>query len=167
MGALATPLLIGSTVMQASGALQQGREAKAQSYSQALQLEASAGQDRASAQRSAAEQRRQARLVQSALQARAGGSGLDAGVVSLDTGIEGEGEYRALTALFQGEEQARGKEFAASNARLTGRAQKSASKTQAISSILSGATMYSKYGAGGPKIADWEPYEDFTTGGPQ
>lgn len=164
MGALAKPLLIGSTIMSASGALQQGREAKAQAYSQASQLDASAGQDRASAQRAAAEQRRQAKLAQSALQARAGGGGLDAGVVTLDTGIEGEGEYRALTALFQGEEQARGKEFAASNARATGDAQKRASRTRAFSSILSGATMYSKYGGGGPKIADWEEYDAFKIG---
>lgn len=159
MGALATPLMIASTVLGARGAMQQGDAAKQQAYSQAAQLDAAAGQDRASAQRSAAEQRRQARLAQSALMARAGGAASDAGVVSLDAGIAGEGEYRALTALFQGEEEARGKEFAAANARATGDAAKRAARTKAFSSILAGgSTLFDKYGGGGPGIA---PADEF------
>lgn len=154
MGALATPLMIASTVLGATGTMQQGNAAQQQAYSQAGQLDAAAGQDRASAQRGAAEQRRQARLAQSSLQARAGGSGSDAGVVALDAGIAGEGEYRALTALFQGEEEARGKEFAAANARATGDAAKKAGRTRAFSSILAGgSTLYDKYGGGGPGVS--------------
>lgn len=157
MGALATPLMIASAVLGANGAMQQGSAAQHQAYSQAGQLDAAAGQTRASAQRAAGEQRRQARLAQSALQARAGGGGSDAGVVALDAGIAGEGELRALTAMFQGEEDARGKEFAATNARASGDAAKKASRTKAFSSILAaGSTLFDKYGAGGPSgSVDW------------
>lgn len=157
MGQLAAPLMIASTVLGASGTLQQGNAAQQQAYSQAGQLDAAAGQTRASAQRGAAEQRRQARLAQSALQARAGGAGSDAGVIALDAGIAGEGEYRALAQLFQGEEEARGKQFAAANARASGDAAKKASRTRAFSSILAaGSTLFDNYGAGGPKgSVDW------------
>ena len=75
------------------------KAAKADAEFEAQQLEASAGRDRAAGQRRAADERRQARLVESALQARSGGDVVP-GIVKLQSDIAGEGEYRALTALY-------------------------------------------------------------------
>lgn len=149
MAQAAVPLMIASTVAGASGAMQQGSASKASAYSAATQLETAAGQDRATAQRQAIDQRRQARLLSSKLQARAGGDS-GAGIINLDTGITGEGEYRALTALFNGEESARGKEHQAANARITGDNAVRAARTAAFSTVLQGASsMFGKYGQGG------------------
>lgn len=151
MAELAKSIMVGSTILNANSQLNQGNAAQTQAYSQASQLESMAGQTRATAQRSGIEQRRQAKLAQSALLARAGGGAGDIGVINLDKGIQGEGEYRALSALFQGEEEARSKEVAAANARTTGDAAAQAGKTRAFSSILTGASsLFSKYGGGGP-----------------
>jgi hypothetical protein len=137
---------IGTQVM---GQQKSKKAAKADAEFEAQQLEASAGRDRASGQRRAAEERRQARLVESALQARAGG-GLDPTIVKLQSDIAGEGEYRALAALYEGEESARGKEASAQANRRTGRARGQAIDYQSTGTILQGAsTLYSKYNTKG------------------
>lgn len=135
---------------------QQGakKAAKADAEFEAQQLESAAGRDRASGQRRAAEERRQARLVESALQARSGG-GLDPTIAKLQSDIAGEGEYRALTALYEGEESARGKLASADATRRTGRARGQAADLQSFGTILGGAgSLYSKYGGTGGQFSD-------------
>lgn len=123
------------------------KAAKADAKFQAEQLRERAAVSRAAGQRAAADQRRQSRLVESAIQARAGGGGLDPGVVKLMADVAGEGEYRALSALYEGETGALGDEAKAGAALRTGRAQADAANYQSAGTALSAASsMFSKYG---------------------
>lgn len=147
MGQLAWPLMVASTVLQGVGAHEEGKgQQRALNY-QAAQLNQQAGQTRASAQREAIEQRRQAALANSRLQALAGGGGTDAGVVNIASNIAGEGEYRALASLYEGEERAIGMDMAATGKRFEGKQAKRAGNMKAISSLLSnGSSLAYKYG---------------------
>lgn len=113
---------------QAAGQAAAAQEAAAASQLQAAQfaqtlagrraesLEDRAGQERAAAQRAAIEQRRQGRFAQSRARAvaAAGGAAVsDPTVVGLLGDIDTEAELRALGALSEGEELARGLEFGA------------------------------------------------------
>lgn len=145
MGVSAT---VAATFLSAASSYNQGRSAQASKDAQARQMDQQAGQERAASQRTAAEQLRQARLAQSRLQALAQGGGTDVGVVNLSKQIAGEGEYRALTALYEGEDRATGLEYGADVARVEGKNAKLAGTIGAFSSILSGgSSMYSKFGA--------------------
>ena len=83
---------------------------------EAEQLNYQAGQTRATAQRAARDEIRKERILQSraiALAADSGGAVSSPDLVNLIGGIEGEGEYRALTALYEGGTAARGQELMA------------------------------------------------------
>lgn len=150
------------------GQMQAGQAAKAQGKAQqqatdyqAQQAVVQAGQERAAAQRRAIAQRRATDRVQSNLQARAaasGGGALDPSVIDISGDIAQEGEYRALSALYEGEDRARGLENSASLRRYEGSASRAAGNTaadiygtRALGTALSGAsTLFAKYGGGGP-----------------
>lgn len=128
-----------------------GRAADQQARARAAQYEQQAGQEVAASQRKAIEERRRARLLSSKLQARAGGGASDPGVVALDAGIVGEGEYRALTELYFGDERAAGLKDSAAAMRATGAAARSRGMLGAVPSIFSaGQTMWDKYGKSNP-----------------
>ncbi len=139
-----------STVFQAAGAIGGGVSKDNAARFQAQQLETAAGQERAAAQRAAEEQRRQARLAGSRLQAVAGGAGSDPTVMNLAADIAGEGEYRALTALFEGESRARGMEGQARAARYEGKQARTAGMMKAATTVFSAGSnsMLEKYGGG-------------------
>ena len=136
-----------STVLTVKGQQDAKKAGKADAEFLAGQQREAAGRSRAIGQRQAIDERRQARLVDSALQARAGGGGLDPTVVKLSQDITGEGEYRALAALYEGESGALGLEDQA-NAGLRSQAARSrAMDYQTASTIVSaGSQMASKYG---------------------
>lgn len=114
---------------------------------QAEQLRARAEVSRAQGQRVAAGERREARLLESALQARAGGGGLDPTVAKLQADIAGEGEFRALSALYEGETGALGDEASADSGLRSQRARSSAANYAMASTMLSSASsMYGTYG---------------------
>lgn len=116
---------------------------------QADQLSAQAGTERATAQRRAMEERRQARLVSSrALSlAAAGGGADDPSVVNNLANIAGEGEYRALTALYEGNDAAASMEADAAARRRGAKSVKTAGLIKAGTTILStGASLFSRYG---------------------
>ncbi len=144
----------GAAAAQATGAANQA------DY-QAAQLDQQAGQTRASSQRTAIDQRRQAKIAQSNLQAATGGGSSDASILGLTGQIAGEGEYNALTAMYEGEEQARGTEMQATSARGQARQyramaedKKSASGIGGLGGLLSaGSTLFSKFGSGGPSAS--------------
>lgn len=143
-------LAVASTVLQAGGSIMQGNAANESAQFQAAQLDQQAGQERASSQRSAMEEQRQARLALSRLQNNAGGGGGDATAVKLAGDIAGEGEYRALTALYNGEERARGMETSAGARRYEGKQAQTASYLKAAGTIFSDVpSLYDKYGKGG------------------
>lgn len=144
--------LVGAGVGAISSAAQ-GRAAQKQADFQAAQLEQRAGQERAQAQRVAEDKRREASILASNLRAAAGASGggvTDPTVSKLEADIAGQGEYNALAALFNGEEQALSNETQAAAARVSGKTARKAGYLGAASDLLSGAansaTMFMKYG---------------------
>lgn len=127
-------------------------------------MEQEAGQARASAQREAAEQRRQGRLVRSRAAAVMGGSG-----TAIETDILGdidtEAELRALTSLYEGEETARGLEYGAlleraggEGRRYAGEVERRVANKRAFLTLAGGAgqaaTLYATYGQDGPPTFD-------------
>lgn len=152
MGLLAAvPTILGVVggVVKA-GAEISGANAQAKDLnSQATQLDARAGAVRASSQRSAIDQRRQARLTNSralAVAAASGGSATDPTVVNIIANTEGEGEYRALTDLYNGNEQGISYEQQAAARRTEAKNIKKAGKLKAFSTVLStGESLFSRY----------------------
>lgn len=137
----------------AGGTILQGEAANASGKSEQMQLNQQAGQDRAISQIEATRVRRSARYAQSralALAAASGAGASDPTVVNLIGGIAGEGEFQALSALYTGEESARGQEFAGKIARKEGSSAKTASYFKAAGTLLSGASSWAdKYGGDG------------------
>ena len=128
---------------------------------EAKQLEQQAGQEIASSQRAASEERRRARIIASrslALAAASGAGASDTTVSNLLADIEGEGAYRASLALYQGEESARKLRMGADGKRYEGQAaadgadiKASAYDLEAAGTVISGASsIYGKYNDGGP-----------------
>ena len=148
MAEMMTFLPVVGTVLQVAGSVAGGINAKSAADSQAAQLDAAANTAQASSQRAASEQRRQARLGVSRALAVAGGGAGDIGVQNLMADITGEGEYRALSALFEGNERATGMRDQANLKRWEGKQARTAGYIDGISSALSGSgsSMFKKYG---------------------
>lgn len=148
--AIPLALMAGSTLLHAGGTIAGANAQAGQLRSEASQFDALAGQDRASSQRTGAEQRRQARLLQSralAVAAASGGGASDPTVINILSRLEGEGEYRALTALYEAEEAARSKELQANARRKEAKNVKRAGLVGAAGKVLEGgATMYQRFG---------------------
>jgi hypothetical protein len=110
--------------------------------SDAKQLRYAAGQTRASSQRAAAEERRRARLLDSrarAVAAKSGGGVGDPSVMNLRADIAAQGEYRALSRLYEGETEAGSLEVEAHERRR-------ATRGRSIATILDAASTFaSKY----------------------
>lgn len=147
------PMLIMMAASAAVSVIGQQSAAKAQQAGldyQAKQQEAAAGQTRASGQRESMEQRRQATLAQSRVQALAGGGGSDESILNLTGNIAGEGEYNALSALYESEESALGREAQATGLRMEGKSVRRAANWKSASTVLSTASsMFGNYGKGG------------------
>lgn len=155
--AIPLALMAGSTILQAGGTIAGANAQAGQLKSEATQLDALAGTDRASAQRTGSEQKRQARLLQSralAVAAASGGGASDPTVINILSRLEGEGEYRSLVALYEGEEVARSKEAQASARRKEAKNVKRAGYLSAAGKVLEGgATMFTRFGGGGPSVS--------------
>ncbi len=105
------------TLLEAEGVEQESQTIRAQSRMRrksaefkAKQLEVRAKETIAAQQRVAAEERRQSELAQSrilALAAASGASASDATVENLIARTAGEGAYRSMIALYEGESEAR------------------------------------------------------------
>lgn len=141
-------LMAGTTLLKLSGQRQQRKAEERAAQLESAQMDRQAQVERAMSQREALEERRQARLAQSALQARAGGGGPDIDRMSGD--IAAEGEYRALSALYAGETGARSAEFGASQRRQQGRDASRAGRIAEMGTLLNfGSQMYGNFGGGG------------------
>jgi len=138
------------TIFSAYSQQQGGKDQQRLANFQADQLDRNAGQSLAASQRNAFQERRQARLVSSRAQALAAASGAgatDPTVLNIQGDIAKQGEYNALTALYNGDVQAQDQRFAAQARRTSGAMEKSAADTQALSTVLSGAaSLYDRYG---------------------
>jgi len=148
-------LMAASAAVSIIGQQQSAKAEQANAEFQGKQLEQQAGQTRATAQRQGLEDQRQARLANSRIQALAGGGGGDESVMDLTGKIAGEGEYAALTSMYQGEEGALGREGQAASLRFQGQAARTAANYKSASTILStGSSMFGKYGGGGFGASD-------------
>lgn len=160
-----TMLSAAATAVSALGSIASGNAARGQANYQARQMEQQAGQERATAQRAAIEQRHKAALAGSraqALAAASGGGASDPTIVGIQSDIAGQGEYNALSALFNGEERARGMETQAQATRFQGQQARKAGVMGAFTSVANGAgtimgsgnSLLNKYG-GGPEELPW------------
>lgn len=142
-------LAIGGKLVEGVGSIVGGNSQAKQLKSEAKQLERNAGLERATSQRQSIEERRQAELASSralALAAASGGGADDPTVVNTIADIEGEGEYRALTALYNGDQSARGMEDEAAARRKEAKNIKRASIFKAVGSVLSaGSSLMDRY----------------------
>lgn len=141
-------------MQQAAGIKAAGRAQLEQAKYQAASAKVAAGQQRASAQRSAIEDRRKGQLAQSraaAVAAASGGSVSDISSIIGDLGTEGR--YAALTSLYEGEDRARDLETRGALALYEGQSAYRAAKTDAGSAkmkafsslVQGGSSLYSKY----------------------
>lgn len=138
----------------ASAAKAEGKQAEKVGEWQASQLRQRAGQERAAAQRQAIEERRQGDLAVSrarALSAGSGASASDTTVMNIYSDLAAEGEQNAMTALWEGEEAAKGLEMQAAGAQYEGAAAAQAGKFQSTATkragYLSGVGTAMSYGA--------------------
>lgn len=157
-------LAVAAVVM--AGQYMGGRAAKKGAINDAKQLQKRAGQTRATAQRAAIEERRDAKYLMSrarALAAASGGGVSDPSVVNILGDIEAEGEYNALARMYEGETAAQSDQAMAKARRSEGNAAMNASYFNMASTAASayagvggkipkfstGTTFASKYGGGG------------------
>ncbi len=141
---------IAGTVLSAGGSIFSGRAAKRSADDEADQLHRRAGARRAEAQAGAREERRVNRYAKSRAQAVAAASGAslaDPTFVNYMGDLDAEGEYGALSRLYEGYEEAAGYEDAATARRREGRAARTAGYARGLTSALIGVeTLKSKYG---------------------
>lgn len=143
-------MMAASAAVSVVAAQEQAKSQESALEYQARQQERKAGEERAVAQRQAQEQRRQAVLAISRAQAVTGGGSTDDGVLDLVGDIAAEGEYNALTALYEGEERGLGREMQASGYRMEGANARSAANWKSASTVFStGTSMFGNYGNGG------------------
>lgn len=147
MGELAFIVGIGLT---AKAQREAGKEGKAEAFFQAGQLEQRAGVTRGASQRAAIRELDVAENIQSralALAAASGGGVTNPTVLNILADIEAEGEYRSLTQLYTGEDEARGMEAQAVSLRRTGRAKEKIGNLKSVGTILTGVSEWqSRYG---------------------
>lgn len=150
----------------AAAARQAGKDQEAENEYQAKQMEVQAGQERASSQRRAIEERRRTNIAESraaAVVAGSGGDTLDPSVVKIMGDLESEGSYNVDVAKYEGEDKARNLETGASLQRYQGGIARAAGANEAKADYLKvgstvfsgGSTLMDKYGGGGPTTIRW------------
>src|ERR1700741_1427894 len=139
------------TGMTMRAQIKAGQGARDAANYEAAQLEQSAGQQVATGQHAALEEQRQAQIAQSralVVAAASGGGASDPTVVNIIAKLAGEGAYRGMVDVYQGDEKARQLRDQAAATRYNGEQAYQNAKYGAISTAISGASsMYSKYAA--------------------
>jgi hypothetical protein len=139
------------TLLSAGGKVYGAQKSAASADYSAAVLDQQAGQSVASGIQGSINERRKAQYVASAAQARAaasGGGATDPTVVDIIGNIQGEGEYRALTELYQGQDRATSLRARASGLRREASAERTSGWLSGISTVLSGgSSFYDKYAA--------------------
>lgn len=155
--AILPALMVAGSAVSAAGTIVGANSEARELRREAAQLEANAGQERAASQRRAMEERRAGKLAASralAVAAASGGGADDPTIVNAIADLEGEGEYRALTALYEGNVAGDDLERQAGARRREAKSVKKASKFKALGTILgAGASLYDRYGGSKPKPA--------------
>lgn len=135
------------TVISADQQRRAGEIDKMNADFQASQLERNANTAAAESQREAIKVRREAKYAESrarALAASSGGDASDPTVVHLINGIQDEGEYSALSALYNGNSQYGAMNTAAAVSRGTGKAAKNAGYARAGATTAAGLADFAR-----------------------
>ena len=122
-----------------------GNEAKKRGDLDARELRKRANARRAAGHREAEEEQRNAELAYSralAIAAASGGGVSDPGVVKIFADLQAEGDFRVLSRLYAGEDEAQGIEYRADVAQREGRARRKLSRYGALSEAVSFAERY-------------------------
>lgn len=137
-----------STMASAMGTIAQGNANRANLTNQAAQLSQQAGQTRASSQRDAANKLRTGEYAVSRAAAVTGASGANPDSVTAvtnETNLSGQSEYGALTAMFNGEEKARGLQYEANSDIMKGQSAHDAGAISGVGNVsLAAGSMYGK-----------------------
>ena len=136
-----------STGLTAAGTVYGGLQAKAGAEAEGKQLKTKGDEERAIGQRKAMQARREKQLTQSRIQAVAaasGGGASDDSITVLMQGVEQQGDYNSMLALYQGN-SGRNKAYASAAAR---RAEGRSALTGSVLGAAgkAGANLYSIYG---------------------
>jgi hypothetical protein len=126
-----------------------GKQAQLNADFEAAQYEKQANAELAVSQQDAVRARRESRYLQSRAQAVAAASGAgatDPTVVNLIGDLEEEGEYNALTALYNGSQRAEAARSGATITRQRGKAYRNAAKTNSFATVIDGASSMARYG---------------------
>lgn len=149
LAAAAPYMMAASAVIGVGSTLMAGKQQNDLARFEAGQMEANAKAERAASQRVADDERKRSDYLQSratALAASSGGAANDPTIENIIAGLDSEGEYRALSALYNGEQAAQGMEMGAGVRRIEGRNAVRASKWQAANTLMSkGSSLYDKY----------------------
>ncbi len=151
LAAAAPYLTAASAVIGVGSTLMAGKQQDAYAKFEAGQLEANAKAERAASQRQAADEKKRSDYLQSRATALAassgGGAANDPTIENIIAGLDSEGEYRALSALYNGEQAASGMEMGANVRRIEGRNGRRTANYKAANTLMSsGASLYEKYG---------------------
>jgi hypothetical protein len=158
MGATGALMVVG-TVLSAYGKVSSGYAQRNALDASASQLEQEAGQSVASGIQGAIQDRRRATYVASSARARtaAGGFATTGTSAIANVGaIRGQGEYNALTALYQGYDRASELDYRATGMRRSGSNAVTGGWLAGMSNVLSyagspaGQSFYDNYGSDGP-----------------
>lgn len=162
----AVPIMAAGTILSSAGQVTAGKASASEGLAQqqasnyqAAQLTQAAGQARATSTAQVENEAQQTALTQSTLRARAAASGAggmsDPTVANLSATVAGRGEYNALSALFTGEEKARGLEtqsaldiYQGQQQAQAGKIKQNAANIGALTSLFSGggSLLSGKYG---------------------
>ena len=134
MAQLAFPIIMGAAQIYKGRQVEKLKEREAQGFQEAAKRRL------AVAHREAAEERRKKEFIYSralVVAAASGGGTADQGMVALFGDLNAEGEYRILSALYAGQNEAEGLLFRAESARREGKAAIEASRVSAVTSGIS------------------------------
>jgi len=136
----------GATILSVVGQIQAGNAADTAAKYEAAQLKQRALAQEATAQRAAIETTKKADYIQSraiALAAAGGGDTTDVGTQNVLSDIKNEGEYRALTDLYEGRDAAASSRAQAEASLFEGKYAKQSSRYKAGGTILGSAKSFS------------------------
>jgi len=160
LGVMGAVTSLAGAAVGAAGTMAAGANAKAMGEYQQKEAMQQAESSTAMGQRQMEEQRRQTRLVQSTLQARAAASGVDAtspSVLNLSGNIAKRGEYNALMSLSEGQNQAAGLYNQGEAAKYQGEI------TQQSDTLSAAGTMASGVGSMFRSLSLSNPYSGYST----
>lgn len=146
----------GAAYKAGKAAAQTGADQKEAKYFEAAQLDRLAGQELATSQRVALDEKRKGEVMASralALSAASGGSATDPTVITLVSGIAGETAYKQAVAIYEGKARARNLRLSAGAARMEGEtAEKTGQQISAgyryagqAAAINTSATLFSRF----------------------